>query len=227
MNVWMEMKQALTVIDLATRNWGRQLRLTECAVMVLALLGEGGAAPECDLSASCGRSRQQVHGALLLLAKRRYATRLVVDGRTRAWELTERGRELWACLDRGIREFEGELEARLDVSAFKTDLDRLVTVFLNRPRANGGWRFGLCVPVELLKTPMWAEASFKGLVDVEEALPDDDEVDPEPELRAPPGIWPKPWSAADREFFRSYWKRMEQDDDEEPSVEVRSEGMEG
>jgi DNA-binding MarR family transcriptional regulator len=227
MNVWMELKRALTVMDHVTRNWGRELQLDECAVMVLALLGEGGPSPLWSLAAKCGRARPQVHRALRVLADRDYAAPLVLSGRARSWELTDRGRELWRCLNRGIGEFEAELQARIDLATLKTEFQRIVQILLNRPRANGGWRFGLYVPIELLKLPLRTEASVEGLLgrkekEAEAGVP----IETEAEWLPPsPGLWgpPEEWTPAEREFLafcRELERAKEKDNNKPQSAAV-------
>ncbi len=206
MNVWMELKRVLTVMDHVTRNWGRELHLDECTVMVLALLGEGGSSPEWSLAAKCGRARPQVHRALRTLKERQYATPIVSSGRTQAWSLTDRGRQLWRCLDRGIREFEAGLEAKVNLPTLKDELQRIVKNLLNRPHASGGWRFGLSVPLELLKLPLRMEASVEGLLDAEpEVVPGEGASAPTEDdwLPASPGLWgpPEEWTPEEREFL--------------------------
>ena len=211
MNVWMELKRGLTLMDVVTRHWGRELLLNECEVMTLALLGEGGPSEEWRLASKCGRARAQVHRALRVLETRAYVFPLLEAGSTKGWALTDRGTLLWRCLDRGIRQFEAELASRVDLPTFKAELERLVTIFLNRPRAYGGWRKGLFVPVDLITMPIGAEASIAGLLEPEGSTAEEEE------LEAPPGHWPKPWNAAEREYIKQYWRDQAREKADEAS----------
>jgi DNA-binding MarR family transcriptional regulator len=208
MNVWMDLKRALTVMDYATRSWGRELGLDECGVMVLSLLGEEGRALEWQLGMKCGRARQQVHRSLCLMKKRGLVKPDVSErGRNKPWALTEKGQKLWECLSRGIREWQGLLEERIDVAQLKSELQQIVTIFLNRPRADGGWRRALCVPPELLKMPMRVEAEAEGLLVSETEAPELGTpivTEDEDWLPASPGLWgpPEEWTPAEREFLK-------------------------
>lgn len=222
MNVWLELKRALTVMDVATRNWGRELGLDECGAMVLALLGEEGPALEWELAMKCGRARQQVHRSLGVMKKRRLVEpELAVPGRNKPWQLTPTGRELWRCLDRGIREWQRELEAKMELAELRSGLQRIVEIFLNRPRVNGGWRRALSVPVELLKMPIHVHAEVEGLLEVPEmTLAPEAPSEPEPEILSPPG-WGPPdcWTPQERAFIAQYWRSLWESDPESAAHE--------
>ncbi len=207
------MKRALTVMDQATRSWGRELGLDECGVMVLSLLGEEGPALEWELGMRCGRARQQVHRSLGIMKKRGLVRPdVTVPDRNKPWMLTETGQELWCCLARGIREWQGLIEARMAVSELKSTLQGVVEIFLNRPRANGGWRRALCVPPELLKMSIGTDASMQGLLDVETPEEQVETVD-EPKLLSLPG-WgpPSEWTPVEREFVAQCWREIWESD---------------
>lgn len=91
-------------------------------------------------------------------------------------------------------------------------LRRIVEIFLNRPRANGGWRNSLCVPLELLKMSIGTDASMQGLLEVEtpEAMA---EAVEEPKILSLPG-WgpPSSWTPVEREFVAQCWREIWESD---------------
>ena len=155
MNVWIAMKGALTVMDLVTRGWARQLEIDECGVMVLMRLGFLESASAAKLALLCGRVRQQVQRSLGILAKAGLAEPCAVSDRglASAWSLTEKGKRRWRSLSRAVRAWEEELERAIDVPQLTEALGRVVEMAVNRPSADG-WRKGLIEPHELKKVPL-------------------------------------------------------------------------
>lgn len=167
MSAWLAMKQALTAMDLVTRGWARDLDLDECGVMVLMLLGERGHDPACNLAYRSGRARQQVQRSLGMMRRRGLVTPLVVSarGRVQAWKLTERGLTMWGLLEQAMQAWDEDLERRVNVAELTAELQRVVSVIVNRPGGDG-WRRGLLVPYELRRASIRTRASMEeGLLD--------------------------------------------------------------
>lgn len=165
MGSWLAMKQALTAVDLVMREWGRELELDECGVMILMLLGERERRPACDLGIQTGRARPQVQRSLNGMQRRGLVSPAVRsrDGRVYAWSLTDQGRHLWACLDRGVRSWEASLAGIIELPLMVEALRRIVRLMVNRPAENG-WVNGLLIPMELRAESMRSEARMEGLL---------------------------------------------------------------
>lgn len=160
----MAAKQALTAIDQVTRGWGRELGLDESGVMVLMLMGERGELPEWELAKLCGRKRQQVHRSLKRMERRellRPAERSR-KGRATRWTFTDRGIELWRCLERAVAAWEATLAWRYDVGELRKTLESIAELAVNRPGADG---WGLLVPNELRLDPIRTRAEEAGLLE--------------------------------------------------------------
>lgn len=186
MNIWMSMKAALTVMDLVTRGWARQLGLDECGLMVLMLLSQTEEPrPGAELALLCGRARQQVHRSLLAMHELKLVRPAAVSHRgfTTAWALTAKGKFRAGCLARAIRAWEETLERNIDVPQLTEALGRVVETAVNRPGGDG-WRKGLLIPHDLKIVPLWFEVEMEeGLLEEELVEPPIEEDDPSREER--------------------------------------------
>ena len=144
------MKQALTAIDRVTRQWARELRLDECALMVLMMLGSWPNSSAAELARKSGRTRQQVQRSLGAMVRRGMVvpTARTKKGRVQGWTLTEHGVAFFRSLERAVLTWEEVLGSRVDLPATVAALGRVVKTMLNRPRADG---WGMIVPDELRK----------------------------------------------------------------------------
>jgi len=160
MDPLLEVKRSLTVLDLVFRDWGRELALDECGVMVVLLLDAQPNLGASDLAVRCGRSRQQVHRSLLQLEAqgRVECTSRSAKGLIAGWALTEDGLAAVRCLRDGVAAWNEELSRKIDLSALAEVLNDIVVFALNR-KSSKGWVHGLFVPRELRKETMRARAS--------------------------------------------------------------------
>lgn len=195
MNFWMAMKAALTVMDLVTREWARQLEVDECGVMVLMQLGYRQSSSAAKLGFFCGRVRQQVQRSLQLLRKAGLVEPATVSGTgcTTAWTLTQKGKTRARALERAVRAWEEELGRVIEVPQLTESLVRVAEAAVNRPGANG-WRRGLLIPHELKKVPLWFEVSMQEeLLDSEPTPSSPDEASAERERARVQREWDAMW----------------------------------
>ena len=86
-------------------------------------------------------------------------------GRVQAWKLTERGLTMWGLLEQAMQAWDEDLERRVNVAELTAELQRVVSVIVNRPGGDG-WRRGLLVPYELRRASIRTRASMEeGLLD--------------------------------------------------------------
>ena len=162
MSVWMSMKAALTVMDMVTRSWARQLQIDECGVMVLMQLGVRQRRSAAKLALYCGRPRQQVQRSLAILQAAGMVEAATVSARgcTTSWTLTEKGQRRWKSLQRAVRAWEESFERAIDLPLLSQMLGRVAEASVNRPGADG-WRKGLIQPHELKIVPLWFQVEME------------------------------------------------------------------
>ncbi len=170
-----ELKQALSAVDLVMRELARQLELDETGVMVLALLARDGHCGASDLAYLCGRARQQVHRSLLGLEQVGLVepTHLSPERRVLSWGLTEPGLERWRLLEHGLRAWEPLLSDPLQVPELQFALRKITQIIVNRPSSDG-WKQGLLVPTELRKVPLRTRALMEADAKGDQAVPETD-----------------------------------------------------
>jgi DNA-binding MarR family transcriptional regulator len=173
MNLLVEVKRSLTLLDLVFREWARLLGLDECAVMLVLLLSELGDRSAAELATRCGRRRQQVRRSLLMLERqgRVEVSHLSATGRAHGWSLTEAGIATARCLNEGVAAWTDQLDREVDLGTVASSLERIVALALNRKTSNG-WAQGLCEPRELRADSMRNRAEAAGVIAERDSPPD-------------------------------------------------------
>ena len=194
MNSWFVIKQALTAMDRVTRQWGRELRVDECGLMVLAMLGSWPISSAAELARTCGRSRQQVQRSLGAMARRGMVqpTARTKKGRAKGWTLSEHGVAFSRALSRAVAIWEEVLGSRVDLPATVDALGRVVKTMVNRPSADG-WR--MLVPDELRKESITAHFVLSTGAVVEEVA----------EAESTAAIGPAGWTAKETARVHETW----------------------
>jgi len=164
MNVLVEVKRSLTLLDLVFHAWARELGIDDCSVTLILLLAEEGDLSAAELAVRCGRARQQVRRSLLQLEAqgRVEVSHLAVDGRVEGWSLTEPGMATAHCLDQGVAVWSKELGTQIDLVALSATLAQVVRFALNA-RTSNGWARRLYVPRDLRAVTMRNRAEFAGI----------------------------------------------------------------
>lgn len=144
------------VMDVVMRVWARQLLLGAGEVLLLLHLGAQGPQSCIRLAQWSGRTRQQVHKSLKLLAARQliHSASFEARGRRQEWALTSKGAALFERLSLRMETWEAELRPVVDLEELASKHEALVNFLLARPLENG-WRRGLRVPREVLLNPYW------------------------------------------------------------------------
>ena len=162
MSIWLAAKQTVTAMDLVMRQWARALELDESGLIVLLLLGARSPQPAHELAFLCGRPRQQIHRSLRVMRRRGLVTPASFSSRglVSSWDLTERGRALWSCLEPAMEEWDQMFDDRFEVSVLTEAFRRITELIVNRPFGNG-WKRGLMVPDRLRRVSLESRAAVE------------------------------------------------------------------